>query len=268
MRLGTSSPDLWSLVWGKPEVDPRDLAAAVEGQVNRTGLDYRTRLLIRDSVDALKQHWGTQRFNKWLENSLSRGAIETIWREDFEECGFPTLKERIMEKTDPEVVRQFFRDLGTHLRRPVRIAIGGSIALILRGHLSRATSDIDVVNEVPEDIRSQPQLLDKLRQEFGLLLAHFQSHYLPSGWDNRLHYLETFGQLQVYLVDVYDVFLSKLFSIRRKDMSDMRLVAPQLDKETLVRRLKDTTVSMLAAESLRECAEKNWYILFGEKLPA
>jgi len=31
--------------------------------------------------------------------------------------------------------------------------------------------------------------------------------------------------------------------------------------------LKDTMASTLAAESLRQRAEQNWYIVFGESLP-
>ena len=66
-----------------------------------------------------------------------------------------------------------------------------------------------------------------------------QSHYFPSGWQNRAHSLEPFGRLQVLLVDVYDVFLSKLFSARIKDLEDLLVLAPQLDKDDLVEKLKD-----------------------------
>jgi hypothetical protein len=41
----------------------------------------------------------------------------------------------------------------------------------------------------------------------------------------------------------------------------------QLDKDALIRRLKEDCASMLAAESLRERAAKNWYVLYGEALP-
>jgi hypothetical protein len=260
--------DLWSLVWGKPHIDPDDLAAAVEEQADEPDLDYRTRLLIRDSVEALRGYWGERRANDWLAGSPARERLQAICAEPFERPGFPTIQRRLMEKTDPAVVQQLFRELGSRVRHRLRLAVGGSIALILPGYLERATTDIDVVDELPPEIRSQHALLDDLQKRYGLLLAHFQSHYLPSGWDQRLHYQDTYGDLQVYLVDVYDVFLSKLFSIRSKDLDDMRLLLPQLDKDTLARRLKDTTASMLAAEDLRKRAEQNWYILFGEALPS
>src|SRR5438093_11616632 len=106
-----SSKDLWSLAFGPPEVDPWDLAHAVERQADREPLDYRTRLLIRDSVVALKEYWGQGDFERWLARCPVREKLATICGEPFERVGF-SLRERLMEKTDPEVIRQFLRDLG------------------------------------------------------------------------------------------------------------------------------------------------------------
>jgi hypothetical protein len=265
--MAAQSKNIWGLIWGCPEVDPSNLARAVEEQARRSALDFRTRLLIRDSVEALKDYWGPERLARWLDRCPARDVIEAIRKQELGEPGFPTIRERLMDKTDPERVRQLFRELGSRVRHRLRLAVGGSIALILPGYLERSTTDIDVVDELPAEIRSQHALLDELRKRYGLELAHFQSHYLPSGWDNRLHYLDTYGDLQVYLVDVYDVFLSKLYSIRTKDLDDLRMLLTQLDKETLVRKLKETTGSLQASESLLKRAQDNWYILFGEPLP-
>jgi hypothetical protein len=266
--MAVAGADLWSLAMGRPQVDPHDLAAAVQEQANREPLDYRTRLLIRDSIRALQRYWGEERTAVWLTRSTARRKLEAICAEPFEKPGFSSLEERLMDKTDPEDIRQFFRDLSVRVQRPLRLYVGGSAALILPGLLSRNTSDIDVVDEVPSELRSQHQLLAQLKKRYGLELAHFQSHYLPSGWDQRLHSIEPFGRIQVYLVDAYDVFLSKLFSIREKDLDDMRVLAKQLDKAILARRLLDTTQSALAAPDLRQRAVDNWYILYGEALPS
>src|SRR5438046_9857423 len=109
-----------------------------------------------------------------------------------------------------------FRELGEkiHPRKPVRLYVGGSAALILHGLLSRRTEDIDIVDELPEAVRSEHRLLDELKERYHLYFGHFQSHYLPSGWENRTHYLDDFGDFHVYLVDVYDIALSQLFRIR------------------------------------------------------
>jgi hypothetical protein len=259
--------DLWNLIRGRPQVDPQDLAEAVAVEAAQDVLDYRTRLLIRDSVAALKGYWGSQRLETWLTACPHRERIEAICREPFEEIGFPTLADRLMDKTDPRTIQEFLRELGLQIHRPVRLYVGGSAALIFPGYVSRSTDDIDVVDEVPAEVRALHPTLDQLKKRYGLVLAHFQSHYLPRGWEQRVHSLEPFGRLQVYLIDVYDVFLSKIFSARTKDLDDLRALAPQLDKETIVRRLKETTASLLAAHDQRPKAEKNWYILYGEPLP-
>jgi hypothetical protein len=266
MVAGTK--DLWSLVQGRPEVDPSDLAEAVEAQARREPLDYRTRLLIRDSVEALRTYWGEQRLEAWLAARPSGRRIKGICGESFEHPGFPSLRDRIVEKTDPETVRQYLRELGSQLHRPAPMQVGGSIALILPELLSRHTEDVDVVDEVPAELLSQHQLLANLRQRYGLGLTHFQSHFLPTGWEQRLHSLPPFGRLHVFLVDGYDVFLSKLFSHREKDLDDLRAVAPLLDKEALVRNFRETTAPLRAEARLLQAAEKNWYILYGEPLPS
>jgi Nucleotidyltransferase of unknown function (DUF6036) len=259
--------DLWGLVWGKPEVDPNALAEAIEREAQREGLDFRTRLLIRDSSNALVARWGRERFAAWLKGRPGGARIEQIATEDLGEPGFPSLQERLMERTEPDTVRQFLRDLGTRLERPVRLCIGGSIALILPGHLSRATEDIDVVDEVPPELRAERALLERLRRTYGLQLTHFQSHYLPSGWAARVQSLEPFGQLQAFLVDVIDVFLSKLFSNRDKDLDDLRALWPALDREAVEQHLREHCCSLLGEEALRRSAERNWYVLTGQALP-
>ena len=266
--MPVDAKDLWSLALDHVQVDPDDLLEAIEDQVCRGDLDYRSRLLIHDSLDVLQLHWGPERLHRCLLQSPHGEQIKTIWTARYDEVGFSSLRRRVVETTRPEQVKQFFRELAQHVQHPVRLAVGGVVALILPGLLSRRTEDIDVVNEVPSELRSQHQLLATLAVRYGLELTHFQSHYLPQGWQQRLHSQEPFGQLHVSLVDAYDVFLGKLFSARMKDRDDLRMLVPQLDKGTIIRRLRATTQELLAAPGLREKAEQNWYIVYGESLPS
>jgi hypothetical protein len=259
--------DLWDLVIGRPEIDPVDLAAAVEQQTSTTPLDYRTRLLVRDSLNALQEHWGSVRMKRWLTQSAARERLEDIWHEEFERPGFTLIGRRLVEKTHPDAIRSLLTELGSRIRRPVRLNIGGSAALILPGYIARHTEDIDVVDEVPPDVRRQHALLDEFKQRYGLLVTHFGSHYLPTGWENRLHSFGDFGDLRVYLVDVLDIFVGKLFSNRTKDLDDLRILAPQLNKATIAQHVKDTTKALQKDPNLLSLAQKSWSIVFGEALP-
>jgi hypothetical protein len=258
---------LWGLVWGQQWIDPDAFAEAIREQVLSGDLDFRTRLLIRDGMEALQGHWGKGRWEQWLGDCPVRDHIASICSEDLGEPGFTFLRSQLVEPTRPETVQQLFRELGQALHERVKVYVGGSAALIIPGYLSRQTQDVDIVDELPKEIRSQRKLLDDLQRRYRLRIAHFQSHYLPTGWQNRAHFLDSFGDLTVYLVDAVDIFLSKLFSSRTKDLDDLRALAPQLEKDTLIRRLRETTASMRAAEDLRPRAEKNWYIVYGEPLP-
>jgi hypothetical protein len=265
--MATQLVDIWGLVRGKPQIDPTDLAEAVCQQAADDGLDYRTRLLIRDSVEALRSYWGEAKLDRWLATCPARRRVEAICAGHYEEeTGFPTLRRRLMDKTNPEDIRQYFREIGRDLHDETTVHIAGVVALILSGYLSRHTDDIDIVNEVPEVIRNKHALLDSLSARYGLVLGHVQSHYYPSGWQNRVHSTGPFGRLRVFLLDKYDVVLGKLFSRRTKDLDDLRGMVPQLDKDVLVRKLKDTCAALVNTD-LRTAAEDNWQILFGESLP-
>ncbi len=260
--------DLWTLVFQQPQFDPSQLAAAIERQVAQGQLDFRTRLLIRDSLAALATVWEPRRLNEWIEQSPLGEQMGAIARAELGPPGFPSLAQRLMDHTKPEIVLQFLRELGLRVSQPVRIAIGGSIALILSNRLARRTDDIDIVDEVPAELRSEHELLDGLSRRYGLRVTHFQSHYLPTGWDSRLKSYGQFGRIEVRLIDEYDIALSKFFSNREKDRDDLRVLGSQLDKGKLTDRLQTAGRALLDEPPLRQHAQENWYIVYGEPLPA
>ena len=259
--------DLWSLVLDQSQVDPEDLAAAIEREVSKPKLDFRTRLLIRDSVNSLRHFWGEPRTSEWLRQTPAKDTIEAILNGDLGPPGFSLLSRRIMPATHSETIVAFLRELGFSLTQPEKIVIGRAASFILTTPLSRRTEDIDVVDEVPPQMRNQHDLLDNLAKRYGIRLTHFQSRYLPTGWDLRIQILGRFGQLDVWLVDRHDTWLGKLFSPREKDRDDLRLVAPVLDKTVLRDRLSSACAPFLSQPDLRRNASDNWYIVFGEPLP-
>jgi Nucleotidyltransferase of unknown function (DUF6036) len=244
-----------SLMNGRPQMDPGDLAAAVNEQAADEPLDYRTRLLLRDSLVALKKYWGADRFTGWLGRRPARQRLECNCNEEFERPGFTLIERRLMEKTDPEAIKGLFRELGSSICHPHRLNVGGSAALLLPGYIARQTEVIDVVGEVPREVREQHAVLEDFKRRYGLLLTHFGSHYLPTGWENRMHFFGDFGDLRVYVVDVADIFLGKLFSKRTRDLDDLRMLAPQLDKSALAERLKTTTGALQKDPDLLSLAQ-------------
>ncbi len=271
--MATAVDSLWSYVKGRRWMSARvlldhlDLAA---GTTDPEDLDYRSRLLIRDSLDALAGHYGRPYIQSRISRLASAGALQATWNTKFDdETGFPSLKDRIMEPLTHDDVFSYLRDLACDVRTPTTVTIGGSVALILRDLLIRDTEDIDVVNEVPPTIRQLHATLDRLRERHELILGHFQSHYLPSGWESRTTLLETFGPLQVRLVDAIDVLLTKLFSVRSKDFVDLRSAWKLIDREAFRDRLVRETTELRSIERLLEPAKRNWYVLTGEDdLPA
>jgi len=154
VELPQPQADLWSTVRRTPQIDPNDLLAAIESEVQQKSLDFRTRLLIRDSFRALGHHWG----RGTLISRLSAEAMQTIGNileQDLGEPGFPTLEKRIMKHTDEQTVLQFLRDLGDRVTGRSHLYIGGSGALILAGALSRHTDDLNAVDEIPSVLRSE-----------------------------------------------------------------------------------------------------------------
>jgi len=265
--LGARHSKLWSLA-NRQWFDPSDLPPAIEQQIRDGDLDFRSKLLIRDAVAALREVWGAQRTDSWLERSPLRGEINSICAEDLGRLGFPFLKSRLVETTKPQDIQQFLRELGARTSRPTRIVVGGSAALILRDQLERRTEDVDVVDELPPEIRSDHSLLQELAARFKLQLAHFQSHYLPVGWESRVSSYGRFGKLDLFLVDTYDIAASKLSSPRTKDRDDLRALVGHLDKATFESRVRTSCAKLLNEPEVRKNAELNWYVIYGDQLPA
>src|SRR5437588_9374273 len=101
--------DLWSLVLDPGQIAPLELAEAIQDQASQDTLDFRTRLLIRDGLEALRKYWGQGRLMAWVAGCPVRGRLESIWHEDLGAPGFPFLGEQLMEPTRPETIQAFLR---------------------------------------------------------------------------------------------------------------------------------------------------------------
>lgn len=171
-----------------------------------------------------------------------------------------------MDSIRASQVKQIFTLLGQNVHQRIEVYVAGSIPTLIKGLTARPTADIDLVDEVPAEIRTQRAVLRKIQADYGLSLGHVQSHYLPANWQNRRQFLEDFGGLRVYLVDPYDIFVSKLSSRMEKHQDDLRVLALKLDKETAKRRLLRDGRAFLDDPRQRPQIEANWQFIYQEPL--
>jgi hypothetical protein len=267
MSQASTTLDPWRLVWGQPYIDSRTLAAAIEQDLARSDdPDFRSRLLVRDSAVALRSYWGSNRFAQWLEVSPAGPRIREIMNEDLGDTGYSTIGRRLVDGIDSTQLKQIFELLGRGIHGRVEIHIAGSIPTLIKGLTARPTDDIDLVDEIPAEIRRQGDVLRQIKNEFGLKLAHVQSHYLPPHWRDRRHWFGDFGGLRVYALDEYDIFVSKLSSQQKKHQLDLRVLALALDKEKARHRLRTDGQVFLDDPKLRPQIEENWRFIFQEPL--
>ncbi len=257
----------WNIVWGQPYIDSNRLALAIEQELLRNPQpDFRTRLLIRDSVQALQSFDRSKTFSKWLDGSAVKAKIEAILQENLGESGFHNIKDRLVTNIKRNELEQVFELLGRNIRKPLEVCIAGSIPALISELTARPTDDIDFIDEVPSEIREQRETLKQIAQKYGLTLGHVQSHYLPSNWQSRRHYLGEYGNLRVYVADEYDIFVSKLSSKLEKHQDDLRVMSARLDKDKVRERLFTEGKPFLESEHDRPTIEANWQFIYREPL--
>ncbi len=262
---------LWNLL-ASPTIDPATLARAIEAVLVERDLDWRTLQLVKEGWEALEGSVAQSLLNGYLFERTATQIMQAIRSltddvsKSHGDVKFPSLKERLMPHLSPITVRQYLRELGSVIASPATITMGGAASLVLRGLLSRATEDVDIVDEVPVEIRDERQVLQDLSARYGLRITHFQSHYLPPGWESRTNDFGTFGKIHLRLVDALDIIGGKVFSARPKDLDDFRLLSLDLDKEELRQRVLLGSSSLISSEQNRRQAIKNWYIVYGDDL--
>src|SRR5947209_5184355 len=93
--------DLWSLVTGNPSIDPQALLVAIDQAATTPDHDFRTKLLIRDALAALRQYWGSDVLDARL-STAARSLRDCIDAADLGAAGFPSLERRMAEATRAE----------------------------------------------------------------------------------------------------------------------------------------------------------------------
>lgn len=254
----------WQLVHNGGQIDAATFLDALADPSVALAGDVRSQLLVRDGLRAIGRLWLPSRLARRIDQYPTADRLRLLQDALPGERGFWMLGERIVDSLDPKMALDMLRELGTRVARPATITIGGSIALILERILVRQTDDVDVVDELPEAVRTEYALLDELTSRYKLKIAHFQSHYLPDGWRSRTHSLGRFGKIDVHVVDAVDVLTGKLFSRRTKDLDDLREALPRINMEDFRRRIQNSTTGYRNDPHSLPNGVRNWYILTGE----
>jgi hypothetical protein len=257
--------DGWSLVSNRGWI-PEDALIPAFRKTVRDEPDpcYRTQMMIHDGLDALAGRWGRSRVEARLGTDAAGDRLRAFWDYTYDKEGFWSIKMRLVEPVTPEQILRMLRDASRRVRRPARINVGGSCALILSRWITRPTDDVDVVNELPDVLRSDYELIDSLAARHKLRLTHFASHYLPDGWENRVVPAAMFNQLDVRVVDPTDVLTGKFFSRREKDYRDILASERHVSKDVLRERMEHNTSSFRTVNRLLWQGRDNWYAFSGE----
>ena len=125
------------------------------------------------------------------------------------QMGEPELRQRLVD---------FDRAVGLlHTNRTFYLVLAGGSALMLLGHLSRATDDMDALKCSPELV----ELMEKY--DINNRIAGAYGDHFPYNWEDRLVPLDVHTKVvKCYAVSLEDVVASKLCSSRPDDEFDVR----------------------------------------------
>ena len=135
-----------------------------------------------------------------------------------------------MESITAQALEQFFKRLGEEISAPTKFFLVGGSALCLLGS-PRETLDIDYFIEGETDEAEQG--LKELSIELKLDLESVPIKEfipLPPGAEARRRFVGKFGQVEVYIFDLYSIALSKIARGFEPDLEDVEFML----KENLI----------------------------------
>ena len=132
-----------------------------------------------------------------------------------------------MEPVTSNALETFLRQLGERIQQPVTIYLLGGSALLLLGS-PRETLDVDYSLEpvAPEVEKTLNSLAKELKMDLEAVpLAEFVP--LPPAAGKRRRFIGRYGQLEVYIFDLYSIALSKIARGFESDLEDVQFLLAQ-----------------------------------------
>jgi len=129
-----------------------------------------------------------------------------------------------MEPVTPKTLTEFLARLGKHYSNPATLYLLGGSALLLLGN-PRQTLDIDYTTDLhPHEQQALESVMNQLAAQYRLdiesvPIAEFVP--LPPGAEGRRRFVGRFGQIDVFLYDLYTIALSKIARGFDTDLEDV-----------------------------------------------
>jgi hypothetical protein len=130
--------------------------------------------------------------------------------------------ETMRNQTNSDGIRRFMRELGSRVKKPLRIYLTGGATCVLHGWRN-TTVDIDF-KPVP-DLGEVYEIIAQLKNELRLNIEIASpDNFLPAlpGWEDRSEIIETVGTVGFYHYDPYSQILSKIARGFEQDLVDAK----------------------------------------------
>jgi hypothetical protein len=166
----------------------------------------------------------------------------------------------------PQPWHDFFVEVGTRLSQPVELHCLGGFAAVACYELPRSMSDVDYVDVVPPDARSEIENLagveSGIATRFRVYIHSVGVVTLPDNYQERLIGLcpGLFGKLGVFVLEAHDLALSKLERNNPKDREDVKCLAKTvpLKADVLKDRYHTELRPYLTNETKHDLTMKLW----------
>lgn len=172
----------------------------------------------------------------------------------------------------PEPWRSFLRDLDAAVEAEVRLVCMGGFAVSQFYGFARPTADLDILLLRPSDV---PPVISTLGQRGGALHKKHRIYLevvavaaVPDGCEERLATMwpGAFRNLQLLVLDPYDLALSKLERNTERDRADVRYLARSipLDLALLQQRYEKELRWQLGNPEREDLTLRLWLEMIGE----
>lgn len=117
----------------------------------------------------------------------------------------------------------------------LKFYFAGGSACVMAGYIDRATRDFDFIDiGYPANLSK----VFKLLEPYDLLTNYFAA--IPKNYMDRATKLEGFGNISVYIFSKVDIIASKIDRLSEKDIEDIRILIPDINKEQLMKSINET----------------------------